>query len=587
MMRNILLDYGATNDLTPYEYMKSYIEKCPENTVDSKLSWIAETFLAIQKHGLFLREIASHLSGELTDEEQDYFMIVLVAVTFQITPKNMHFLYKSLFNLSKNLLNTFTKFLSNNEVLTFISQIAGPYYDKNYVTEKILGPLFTWQPYISEMAHSYAEHVKKIDSRKVKPPTIPIQPNVLNKKVKELPISPPPSVPLTPPNSVRNKGKRMLTKSTIDKKLKNIHETNRHKSTLLLQEVKNKEFHFAQSKSENYYKKIASIKDDMENEFTKPQMRPKLRPSQKMYSKNTLPPIKENAATIKRMNKRIQLTEQEELEWLQKLITTHRNEIKIEELLEYDRQENERSRLIDIEKNHLKGQISHEEALLAKHRLLEENRKKYEGFLKEKEAWNKVIEKWKENQMEKSRRSVEKLSLIELNIIEAKHAIATKKKETAEKLKKESDMLIAEAMKVQKEELERKIKMIKEIKILSMIARKANVPKIIDLTESSGLGLLCEMSIAELQERLSAMKMGLKEELERKKSLIREENAIAKQELEDAKNAIQYYVAERAALRKTNKKFNINSVSASSKEINELKKILEEKQRLRIKLLKS
>lgn len=580
MLRNIIIDYGAANEVSPYEYMKTYIEKCPDTIEDTKLSWIAETFLGIQKHGQFLKEIAAHLSDEITEEDQDYFMIILHAVTFQTTPKEMQLLYKCLFNLSKPLLNTFTKFLSNNEVLTFISQIAQSYYDTNYITEKIVSPLFTLQPYISEMAHSYAEYVKKLESRKLKPPTVPVQMNVLNRKGKEVPqLSPQLSLPATPPNSVRIK-KRMLTKSMIDQRLKSIHEKNKQKAAHLLNDVKNKTCHYAQVKSDKYFKRLSSIKDEIETEGTKPFEKPK--PT--FAIKTTLPPVKDTTANLRRINKRIQVAQEEEVQWLETLMTTCRNTVKIDEMEEYGRQERERERLLDIERKHIMGQISYEEAVIAKKKLYEENKKKYEEFLKEKESWNQEIDRWRKIQMEKNRKHVERLSLIELSLLQAKNGIALKKKDAAEKLKKESEMILAKAMQEKQEELDRRVNMIKEIKILAMIAKKARIPKIIDLTETSGIGSLCEMSFAELQERLTALKIGLHDELQRKRQMIKEENIAAKQNLQQTKNSIKNYMSERANLRKQNKKSKMTLDSSSSKEISDLKKILEEKRKLRIQL---
>ncbi|KAF9808705.1 hypothetical protein SFRURICE_010027 [Spodoptera frugiperda] len=580
MLRNILLDYGATSEVSPYEYMKAYIEKCPEDIDDTKLSWIAETFLGFTRHKQFLTDIASHLSEELSDDDQDYFMIVFHAVTFQCKPKDMHYLYKCLFNLSKPLLDTFTKFLSNNEVLTFISQVAQTNYDTAFITAKIIGPLFEWQPYISDMGHTYAEHVKKIESRKLKPPTVPVQPNVLNRKAKDtLPAVQSAIMPATPPNSMHNRNKRMLTKSAIDQKLKQSHEKNKQRAARLLNDIKNKDFHYAQQKSEKFHKRISSIRDEIETEFAKPKQK------QKSVITANPPPVKENAATVRRMNKRIQLAEEEEVQWLKNVMKSCRNVVKIDELTEQDRQERERQRLLDIEKKHLMGQISYEEAVLAKKKMVEENKKKHDEFLKEKETWNEEIERWKKHEMEKNRKQAEKLSLCELNLIQSKGEVLMKKKEMAERIKKESEMILAQTMKEKQEELDRRITMIKEIKILAAIAKQARVPKVIDLTETSGLGLLCEMSIAELQERLNAMKMSLKEELDKKKSLIKEENRAAKQELEETKQSVKNYISERAMLRKHNKKSNLTIVSStSSKEINELKKLLEEKRKMRIKL---
>lgn len=580
MLRNIIIDYEGTSEVSPYEYMKAYVEKCPETTDESKLSWIAESFLGFHRHKPFLKEIASYLSEELSVDDQDYFMIIFYAVTFQCKPKDMNFLYKCLFNLSKSLLATFTKILSNNEMLNFISQVAQRSYDTTFTTEKIIRPLFEWQPYFSDMAHNYAEHVKKMESRKLKLPTIPLQPDVLNRKGKQssVPTFPSTDFPATPANSTYNKNTKMLTKAKIDQKLKQIQEKNKQKAAHLLNDVKNQNFHYAKTKSEKYFKSISGIKDDIETEFAK------TKPKQNFVMKANPVPVKENVATVKRINKRIQLAEKEEVLWFQNALKFCKNTIKIDELIEYDRQEKERERLLNIEKKHLMGQISHEESVLAKKKLLEENKKKYEEFLKEKDSWNDEIEKWRKQEIEKNQKQIEKLSMIELNMLQAKHDCMAKKKENADEIKKKSEMIVAQSIQIKQEELERRINMIKEIKILAMIAKKAKIPKIVDLTETAGMGILCEMSLAELQERLSAMKIGLKEELETKRKMIRNEKTAAKRDLEQTKVSIQNYLSEREIARKNKKKSNLRLDSSSTKEINDLKKVLEEKRKMRIKL---
>lgn len=577
MLRNIITDFAAFKELSPYEYMKMYIEKCPDTVEDTKISWIVENFLSFQKHSEFLKEMISHISEELSKEDQDYFMIILNGVIFHLTTSDMPLLYKCIFNLSKSLLNTFTTFFSNIEVLTFVSQVAQTHYDTNFITEKIINPLFTWQPYISEMAHSYGQYVRKIESRKLKLPTIPIQPNVLSRKGKgnSFVLKPTPS---TPPNSFYQKGKKMLTKSVIDQKIKQLHENNKQKAIELLKEVKNK--NFAQGNINKNHNMICSLRDEPEIKCVKTNIT-KL----KQAMPNDAPNVKETATTIKRMHKRIQMSEKQEVQWLQNLLTSCRDTLKIEELEENDRRERERERLLDIEKKHLMGQISYEEAVIAKKKLHEENKKKYEKFLEEKRLWEEEIERWRKEEMEKNRKQVEKLSLIELEMLYAKQNVTNKKKEIADKTRKESEELLSQAMKQKQEYLESRIKMIKEIKILALIAKKAKIPKIIDLTESSGLGLLCEMSMAELQERLTLIKIGLKEELEKKKKLIKEEKQAAKQELEETKKSIKNFMTERSSMRKPKKNLvNKPPELSSSKEINNLKKILEEKRKLRIML---
>lgn len=580
LIRNILLDYDAALEVSPYEYMQAYIDKYSHQTGNIKLTWIAETFLSIHKHKAFLKAISGQFSEKLTDEEQDYFMIIFHAVTFQVKPKHMDLLFKTLFNISKLLLDTFTKFLSNNEILTYISDVAQDNYDTKYVTEKIISPLFTWQPYISEMAHNYATYLKKVESRRMKPPTIPVQPVVLNRKGKKETTSLPEIVPQAPPNSrIRIKNKIMLTKSVIDRRLQTLKNNNKQKATDLLNTVKNSDFHYAQPKSDNIHRR---------NKYEMDQIEP-LPKSKKIISKTNLPPIRENFALIQRCNKRKKQIEQEEIDWLNDLLSCCRNQSRVDELDELERSEKEKERLYDIERKHLLGQLSYEEAILAKKKVHEQNKKKYEEYLRDKQLWNDTIGKWKMMQLQHAREQMEKCSITDLNIAAIRNELVERKKENAANLKKESADLHEEYLKSKQEEMEKKIKMIKEIKVLSLIAKKAKAPKIVDLTESSGLGLLCEMSIAELQERIAAMKIGIKEELDRKKARIKSSNDTAKKEYDEVSQSVKKFISEREVIRKLNiskinNKPNITLDAVSSKEIEELKKTLERKKNQRMNM---
>lgn len=60
-----------------------------------------------------------------------------------------------------------------------------------------------------------------------------------------------------------------------------------------------------------------------------------------------------------------------------------------------------------------------------------------------------------------------------------------------------------------------------------------------DLSETSNMGLLCEMSIAELRERLIILKMELKEEVERRKDEIMKKRECRKEIVESYQGLIE------------------------------------------------
>ncbi|CAG4964751.1 unnamed protein product [Parnassius apollo] len=582
MLKNIIADYEDVTEMSPSEYIQIYIKNCAKQTSDLKLCWIVETFLDIDKHGRFLNEIIAHLPTELSTEDKEYFKIILHGIIFQISISDITLLYKCLFNLSKQLLLTLTCSLKDDNFLALLSQRAYSIFDRNYTTEKIINPILQWQPGLDQIAQIYFEHLSKTESLRAKQPTIPVQPNVLKRKSKgKYSKSLKLCTPSTPPKSVIYKSKRMLTKSDIDIKLQKAYDDNKQKSKKLLEDVRTTNYHHMEKKSNEIPKKSLKVQDETDQRWKKPFQKS----NQLIYTKLLPIPVKETAATLKRFNQRIKLTEQEEIQWLQDLINDCKNTVKIQELEEYDREERERERLIDIEKKHLQGQLSFEDAVLAKKKVQEENKKKYEEVLNQKELWNKEIEKWNEEQMEINRKNFEKCSLIELNVMEARRMIVNKKKEVAEIIKKESESMLLKALSEKNKELKRKIQMIKEIKILHTIAKRARIPKIIDLTETSGLGLLCEMSIAELQERLCSMKITIKEELETKSKIIKERNIAEKKSLEEARKNILTFKDERKLMREKSRKPTKLTINVSSKEIDDLKTTLEQKRKMRLKLL--
>ncbi|CAK1578327.1 unnamed protein product [Parnassius mnemosyne] len=582
MLKNIITDYEDATEMSPCEYIQLYIKNCVKQTDDLKLRWIVKTFLDIDKHGQFLKEIIDYLPVELPTEDKEYFKIILHGIIFQISTSDITLLYKCLFNLSKQLLLTLTSSLKDDNFLAHLSQKAHSIFDTNYTTEKIINPILQWQPALDQIAQTYSEYLSKTESLRTKQPTIPVEPNVLKRKgkgkyTKSLKLC----TPSTPPNSALHKSRRMLTKSAIDIRLQKAYDDNKQKTKKLLEDIKSKTYHHMERNSNKVLTNSLKVQDETEQGWKK--SFPKS--NQLIYTKLSPIPVKETAATLKRFNQRIKLTEEEEIQWLQDLINDCKNTVKIQELEEYDRNERERERLIDIEKKHLQGQISFEEAVLAKKKVQEENKRKYEELLKQKELWNKEIERWNEEQMEINRKIFEKCSLIELNVIEARKNAVNKKKEVAEIIKKESESMLLKALNEKNKELNRKIQMIKEIKILHTIAKRARISKIVDLTETSGLGLLCEMSIAELQERLCSMKMTIKEELETKSKLIKERNIAVKKSLDEARKNILTFKEERKLMREKSRKPRKLTIDISSKEINDLKSTLEEKRKLRLKLL--
>ncbi|XP_076384410.1 uncharacterized protein LOC143262932 isoform X3 [Megalopta genalis] len=148
-----------------------------------------------------------------------------------------------------------------------------------------------------------------------------------------------------------------------------------------------------------------------------------------------------------------------------------------------------------------------------------------------KQELSEKLEKWKEKHNKEMAEVVERCRIIEQNFRDAFDAMIDEKRQKAAEVSEESRQLKAQLAKQREEEIQKKIRLIQEIKTIQSLR---TLPyKDFDPTESSGLGLLCEMSLAELKERLFWMKMKLNEEIENRKCIVSRERERQKTMIKD------------------------------------------------------
>ena len=89
---------------------------------------------------------------------------------------------------------------------------------------------------------------------------------------------------------------------------------------------------------------------------------------------------------------------------------------------------------------------------------------------------------------------------------------------TVEAVAGESRALMARALEEAEEEMRCKAELIQQIRAMERVPVARS--KLVDLTQTGGRGLLVEMSVAELRERLSLLRVAEAEEEERKRKEI-------------------------------------------------------------------
>uniref|UniRef100_A0A5K4EVE3 Uncharacterized protein n=1 Tax=Schistosoma mansoni TaxID=6183 RepID=A0A5K4EVE3_SCHMA len=180
------------------------------------------------------------------------------------------------------------------------------------------------------------------------------------------------------------------------------------------------------------------------------------------------------------------------------------------------------NQLKQMERNRLNVMISHEASSTAKFdlcckRKIAANKLRNEKRAKLLEFLNK-----KKLQQDKVNKVAKEVASSHENAKIAKKKLMEEKKKSASEILKESKQLLDEAVIKAQEEKRMKKELIRQIQAeeLSAIMTKSRNIKQIDLTNTPGHGLLNEMSIIELRERLNQLKINKQRELEEKRDAI-------------------------------------------------------------------
>lgn len=292
-------------------------------------------------------------------------------------------------------------------------------------------------------------------------------------------------------------------------------------------------------------------------------------------------PVKLNATAILREGALYQRQVEKELRRIEKLVDGARDP---SEFLEWQRQMREKDlerQLAEIECRRLEGRLSREEAVLARQNLIQENKKK--AVMKKEEA-QKLMRQYAEKRLQEEREMrdlVEQVCEGRKNTKQARLKLQKYKQRIVQEVTEESRELLRQALEDAEEELKKKFELIREIRAMESVPIIRH--KFVDLTETAAHGLNCEMSIAELHERLSLLKEAERKAEEEKRDQILEEKQTKQQMLLDTLEQISLHRAAmgKAALLKSEEKkaksqFEKAAIAKDDR-VTELQKKLEEK----------
>ncbi|KAI8909101.1 hypothetical protein EDD86DRAFT_206957, partial [Gorgonomyces haynaldii] len=158
---------------------------------------------------------------------------------------------------------------------------------------------------------------------------------------------------------------------------------------------------------------------------------------------------------------------------------------------------------LELERKRLQVQLAHEESMLARLDKLQENKEKAAVVLQEKEEIQQIVLNLKLEKEEENKKKVELVQEMKQSAIKAKEQLTEQKQKQAQLLHQESQQLLQQAHEKHLEEIKRKQELIQQIRLLEKsVPSVGTIQKEVDFTETSGIGLLGEMSMLELQERL-------------------------------------------------------------------------------------
>ncbi|KAG8453416.1 hypothetical protein GDO86_000155, partial [Hymenochirus boettgeri] len=515
LVANLLSSYDPENQSFEHYLEKSAEELEKLNNMEEKfvveaLSGSVQYKAILDKviNGFYARDGKNFLRSE-----QYLFVVIGYLATFQLEELGIDTFVKIIKSQSVNkVCKVLNVFFNAVNLSTWIKDEWSQIYDSDYVKENWINHLLKWQPEIhnvierleiklakglSPIKGSKATEIKQFNLSQPRPRSIPV-PQLIPTQKPHQPV--PQSLYKTPKEQelLREKKKR-----------------NRIKAEELLVESSTTQFKCANGEKSEKTKRILS--EIVKEEQSKLAFNG-YKTSQVPVSKVQNIPVKLNAAAILREGTLYQRQMEQELQRIDKLVDGARDPT---EFLEWQRQMLEKDleqQLADIECRRLEGKLSREEAVLARQNLIQGNKKKAD-LKKEETAELMRMYAEKRLQEEKEMRDlVEQVSEGHKNTKQARVKLQKFKQQIVQEVTEESRELLRHALEEAEEELKKKFELIREIRAMESVPLIRH--KFVDLTQTAGHGLNCEMSLVELRERLAILKEAEKKAEEEKRDQI-------------------------------------------------------------------
>ncbi|NWH74907.1 CFA99 protein, partial [Piaya cayana] len=508
--------------------------------------------------------------------DRNLYIVICYLAAFQLEELGLQQFSRIVKSLDAAKMQKFLRFFFNALYLnTWIKDEWSHFYNSLYVKENWIDPLLRWQPKVQKLIEQLTDKSSNRTTM-VKTSTV-TQPKEFN-----LTVPKPRAIPIPLPIPTLEKRKPVPTSTykppREKKQLEEIKTKNRQKA-----EVSKKQDITVPILSKIYDNhKITELPATSSVEKIH-EYKEQRSTTTEIIAEITIDniPIKLNAAAILRESALYQRKMEQELKRIESLLQGARDP---SEFLEWQKQmqgKDLEEQLIEIECRRLQGKLSHEEAVLAHQNVIQENKKKADLRREEKaELMHQYAEKRLQEQKE-MRELVEQVVEGHKNAKQAKIKLQKYKQQIVQEVSEENQELLRQALEEEEKQLRKRYELIQQIRAIESLPILKH--KFVDLTETGGHGLICEMSIVELRERLALLREAQKAAEEEKRDQIIQQKQAKEQLLLDKLDQISLFRAElgqAAALKQEEKKRKSRSGERPVKDeriLNLQKKIVEKR----------
>ncbi|XP_005366082.1 cilia- and flagella-associated protein 99 [Microtus ochrogaster] len=446
-------------------------------------------------------------------------------------------------------------------------------YETSHVKENWIDPLMRWQPEVQELINQ----LEGVPTDQI--PPLKTKAKVTEPKEFNLTVPKPRAITMPEPVPAVAKPKPVPQSTYQEPKeqqlLQMIKRYNRRNAEELLLRANMDELRCAMPRLH---------KDPQAQELEKQQQHqpaPRIRrtPNLTFYKSNNFP-VKLNTATILREGALYQRQVEKELQRVDKLVDGAGD---FSEFLEWQKKmlaKDLEKQLATSECRRLQGKLSHEEAILARQNLIQENKQK--ANQKKEETAELMLQCAKRRlQEEKSMKElVEQVNEAQKNVKVAQMKLVKGRQQIVQEVMEESRELLQRSSEAAKEEQRQRCELIAQLRALE--TQPTRKGKLVDLTQIPGYGLEGEMSVVELRERLALLKETQKREQEEKRDQIIQGKRAKSQKLQNTVEQISFCRAamgRTAALRWEEKKARAANLGTPSQDerVLELQRRMEER----------